>query len=150
MFEMRNRFDFSTPAEIVNHRLEMIQARIKDNIRVENILEEYNISRPVFYKFVKRYNEYGKLGLHNISKAPLNHGRKTPLEKENNLLTLYQKYPFFSSYELHELVSIPAKTIQRILRKRAIKKYYLPKSQKKTILQKLKMELQQKRNKPQK
>ena len=150
MFEMRNRFDFDTPPEIVDHRLEMIQVRIKDNVRVEDILEEYNLSRPVFYKFLKRYHDYGKLGLHNFSRAPLNHGRKTLQEKENSLLALCQKYPFFSSYELHELVSIPAKTIQRILRKRAIKKSYLPKSQKKTILQKLRMELQQKRNKPQK
>lgn len=150
MFEMGNRFNLNTPSEIVNRRYEMIQHRIKDNVCVEEILEKYNVSRPVFYKFVNRYDEYGKLGLHNISKAPLNHGRKTPPEKENNLLAIYQKYPFFSSYELHELVSIPAKTIQRILKNKAIKKSYLPKSQKKTILQKLKMEFQQKRNKPQK
>jgi len=118
----------------VNHRYEMIQHRIKDSVSVEEILEKYDVSRPIFYKFFKRYNEYGKLGLHNISKAPLNHGRKTSPEKENNLLVLYQKYPFFSSYELQELVSIPAKTIQKIFKRKKMHKSYLPKSQKKTIL----------------
>ena len=145
MFDMGNRFNLNTPLEIVNHRYEMIQHRIKNNVCVEEILEKYDVSRPIFYKFVKRYNEYGKLGLHNISKAPINHGRKTPPKKENYLFDLSQKYPLFSSYELHELVSIPAKTIQRILRKRAIKKSYLPKSQKKTILERLKKEMHQRK-----
>jgi len=145
MFEMGNRFNLNTPLEIVNHRYEMIQHRIKDSVSVEEILEKYDVSRPIFYKFFKRYNEYGKLGLHNISKAPLNHGRKTSPEKENNLLVLYQKYPFFSSYELQELVSIPAKTIQKIFKRKKMHKSYLPKSQKKTILEKLKRELEQKR-----
>ena len=145
MFEMGNRFNLSTPLEIVNHRYEMIQHRIKDDASVEEILEKYDVSRPIFYKFFKRYNEYGKLGLHNISRAPLNHGRKTSTKKENDLLTIYPKYPFFSSYELQELVSIPAKTIQKIFKRKGLPKSYLPKSQKKTILERLKRGLEQKR-----
>ncbi len=144
MFEMGNRFNFNTPLEIVNRRYEMIQQRIKDNTSVEKILEKYDVSRPIFYKFFKRYNEYGKLGLHNISRAPLNHGRKTSPEKEYCLMSMYQKYPYFSSYELNELVPIPAKTIQKIFKREGLKKVYLPKPQKKTILERLKREIQRK------
>lgn len=144
MFDMRNRFDLTTPPDMVNRRLAMIQMKLQQNKPVEKILEHYDISRPVFYKHFNRYKEYGKLGLYNLSKAPLHHGRETSSEKQEELLQLYHKHPYFSSYEFQELVSIPAKTIQKILKRKKIIKSYLPKSKKKTILEKLKKELRQK------
>ena len=109
-------FNMNTPKELISQRFEMIQTKEKGNKIIE-VLNRYNISRPVFYKFYNRYNEYGIKGLHDLSKAPHNHGRKTPLEKESCLYRLCRQYPFFSSYEYNELVDIPASTIQRIIKK---------------------------------
>ena len=145
MFEMGNRFDLNTPTEVVERRLEMIHTRIKKVETVEEILNQYDVSRRIFYKFLKRYHEYGKMGLYNISRAPLRHGRETSPQKVNELVGLHQKHPYFSSYELHDIVPIPANTIQRILKKRGLEKSYMPKAQKKNILQKLKREILQRR-----
>jgi len=145
MFEMRNRFNLQTPKNVVNQRLEMVYMRLNENKPVKEILFKFQISRPVFYKHLNRYKEYGKMGVYNLSRAPLNNGRKTPNIKTTELLNLYNKYPFFSSYELNKLVSIPPATIQRILKRKKCKKIYKSKSEKKKLLEKLKKELRQKR-----
>lgn len=135
------KFNMNTPEDLVLQRFEMIQAKERGE-KVVNILNKSNISKPLFYKFYNRYVEYGKLGLNNLSKAPHNHGRRTPIDKEEYLYQLYKKHPYFSSYELHELVGIPPSTIQRIFKRNNFVRVYKPKSEKKRILERLKKELQ--------
>lgn len=133
-------FNMNTPEDLVLQRLEMIQAKERGG-KVVNILNKSNISKPLFYKFYNRYLKYGKLGLYNLSKAPHNHGRRTSIEKEEYLHQLYKEYPYFSSYELYELVDIPPSTIQRIFKRNNLVKVYKPKSEKKRILERLKKDL---------
>lgn len=130
-------FDMNTPDGLIAQRREMMQAKERGET-IKSILEKYNISRPTFYKIYKRYQKYGELGLHDLSKAPHNHGRKTSAEKEEQLLRLYQDHPYFSSYELNELVDVPISTIQRIAKRNGFVKVYKPKSEKKVILERLK------------
>lgn len=130
-------FDMNTPDGLIAQRRDMMQA--KDNgEKVKSILEKYNVSRPIFYKFWKRYQKYGELGLHDLSKAPHNHGRRTQVEKEEQFHQLYRDHPYFSSYEFHELVDIPPSTIQRIGKRNNFVKVYKPKNEKKMILENLK------------
>lgn len=143
MFQMPN-FNVHTPEDIVEKRFSMIQEK-EEGTKVDLILNKYGFTKPTFYKFYKRYQLFGKAGLHNLSKAPLNHGTKTNKQDEKMVEDLFIQHPYFSSYELNELISINPRTIQRIIKRKNLKKVYKPKSQKKTILQKLKMELQQKR-----
>ena len=130
-------FNMNTPKEVISHRFEMIKAKERGE-KIADVLDEYSISRPVFYKIYCRYTEYGIKGLHDLSKAPYNHGRKTPFKKEACLFRLYRQYPFFSSYEYSEIVDIPPSTIQRIVKKNKFVKVYKPKREKKLILDKLK------------
>ena len=145
MYEMRNTFDLQTPNEIVEARFDMIQSRVKEDKPINDILSVFKVSRPIFYKFYSRFMQYGRLGLHNLSRAPHNHGRKTPKNKENILLQYHSKYPFFSSYEFSQLTGLNPRTIQRIKRRRKLRKTYMPKKEKKIILGKLKKELQKER-----
>lgn len=147
MYEMRNRFDLSTPVSIINHRLKMVQAKLTQHQPVEKVLSIFDVSRPILYKFIGRFKTYGKLGLHNISKAPLNHGRQTPHEKVELLFEIHKEHPYFSSYELNEVVDIPISTIQRIHKKRNLRKVYKPKKLKKKILEKLKKDLKKRKKK---
>lgn len=133
-------FNMNTPKEVISHRFEMIKAKEKGD-KIVDVLNRYNISRPVFYKFYSRYIEYGIKGLHDLSKAPHNHGRKIPFEKEVYLSILYRQYPFFSSYEYNEIVGIPPSTIQRIIKRNKFVKIYKPKGEKKLILEKLRREI---------
>lgn len=130
-------FNMNTPKEVISHRFEMVKSKEKGD-KIVDVLNRYDISRPVFYKFYSRYTEYGIKGLHDLSKAPHKHGRKTPFEKEVYLSRLYRQYPFFSSYEYNELVDIPPSTIQRIIKRNKFVKIYKPKREKKLILEKLK------------
>ena len=130
-------FEMNTPDGLIAQRREMIRAKEKGE-KIKSILEKYNVSKPIFYKICKRYQKYGELGLHDLSKAPHNHGRRTQAEKEEQLRRLYRDHPYFSSYEFHELVDIPPSTIQRIAKRNNFVKVYKPKNGKKMILERLK------------
>lgn len=67
---------------------------------------KYNISRTIYYRWLKRYKSEGIDGLDNIKKnfVPKN---KTSAEIENTLLNLFKKYPHYGpkaiKYLLEEL-----------------------------------------------
>lgn len=147
MFEMINRFDLSTPVNMINFRLEMVQSRLKKGEPVAETLIRFGVSRRILYKFIKRFKEYGKLGLCNLSKSPLNHGRQTPHEKIKRLFEVYEEHPYFSDYELNEIVSIPRSTIQYIRKKNNLVKIYKPKKLKKKILEELKKDIKKRKKK---
>jgi len=133
--------------DIICTRYEMVQARIKDKRQVISILEEYKVSRPTFYRHLNRFEEYGIFGLRGLSKAPKHNINKTPEEEEKELIKLHNKYPYLSSYELEEICGLGYKAIQRIRKRNNLKKVYMPKSQKKTLLKKLKEKYQKMREK---
>ena len=143
MLSMPN-FNANTPQTLLSKRLVMIQAR-KNGEKVKSILIRFNVSRPVFYKFYNRYSQYGKFGLYNLSRAPHYHGLKTPVETEEEVKKLYQKYPYFSSYEINSFTGLNPCLIQRIYKRNNLVKIYKPKKEKKRILEKLKKEFQRKR-----
>ena len=143
MFQMPN-FNVHTPNHIIDLRLAMISEK-EDGAKMDSILIKYKTTKPTFYKFFKRYHQFGEAGLHDISKAPQNHGTKTSEKDERVVEELFVQHPYFSSYELNQLIPINPRTIQRIILRKNLKKVYKPKSQKKTILEKLKKESEQKR-----
>ena len=143
MFQMPN-FNTHTPNHIIDLRLAMIRER-EEGEKIDSILVKYKTTKPTFYKFFKRYHQFGGAGLHDISKAPHNHGTKTSAKDEKKIEELFVQHPYFSSYELNQLSSLNPRTIQRIIRRKKLNKVYKPKSQKKTILERLKKKFLQKR-----
>lgn len=129
----------NTPQELISKRFEMIQAKEKGE-KIDTILTKYGVSRPVFYKFFNRYTEIGLNGLYDLSKAPHNHGLKIDLKDEKKIVGLFHMHPYFSSYEMNELVHINPKTIQRVYKRNHLVKIYKPKREKKHLLEQLKKE----------
>ena len=148
MFTMLN-ISPNTPESVINHRLAMISER-NHGSTIDDILIKYKTTKPTFYKFYRRYQEYGKMGLHNLSKAPKKHGTKTNAEDEKSLENLFIQHPYFSSYELNQLISLNPRTIQRIIKRKNLKKVYKPKADKKKILEYLKRKEQLPRGKQKK
>lgn len=142
MLQMPN-FNYNTPSHILEHRLAMINER-KQGTNLNSILVKFKTTKPTFYKFYERYDQFGKSGLYDISKAPKNHGTKTDVQTERKIETLFTQHPYFSSYELNELIPVNPRTIQRIIKRNKLKKVYKHKSEKKKILQKLKSVSQRK------
>ncbi len=140
------RFSQNTPESTIQHRLKMISER-EQGSAINKIIVKYNTTKPTFYKFYQRYQEYGKMGLQDLSKAPQRHGTKTNKEDEKNLEDLFIQHPYFSSYELNQLVSLNPRTIQRIIKRKNLQKVYKPKAEKKKILEQLKRKEQLQRKK---
>lgn len=142
MYYMNEIPDFqATPFELVEQRYNMIQCYLKKEMRVTDILDKFKITSPDFYKYLKRFNVYGKVGLQRLKRGARVPYNKTQIKQEKDLISLHKKYPYFSSYEVNELTGLNPRTIQRIYKRNNLVKTYKPKIEKKPILGKLKREL---------
>lgn len=134
-----------TLESVVNQRYAMIRQYLKKDMRVKDLLIKYGITGPDFYKFLKRFKKYGEVGLQNLKRGRRIPVNKTSPDQEVKVISFHRKYPFFSSYEMDEILSLKPRTIQRILKRYNLKKIYKPKPEKKRILERLKKEYQRKR-----
>lgn len=151
MYYMTTFPDFAkTLNQVVEERYTIIQQYLKKELPVKEMLQKYRITRPDLYKYLKRFHLYGKVGLQNIKRGARIPYNKIDTKQEEVIVSLHKKHPYFSSYEMGELIGIKSRTISRVKKRNGLQKSYLPKSKKKNILQQLKMEIQQKKNKHQK
>ena len=142
MYYMSQLPDFqTTPLEVVEHRYAMIQCYLNKDERTVDILRKFKVTSPDFYKYLKRYNLYGKVGLQRLKRGAKIPHNKTAANQEIEVELLHKNYPYLSSYELRELIDLNPRTIQRIYRRNNFVKVYKPKKEKKQILGKLKKEL---------
>lgn len=128
----------TTPIEVVDQRYEMIQCYLRKEERTINILNKFKVTSPDFYKYLKRFNLYGRVGLQRLKRGAKVPHNKTPSSQEKEVTSLHKKHPYFSSYELNELINLNPRTIQRIYKRNNYVKTYKPKKEKKLILEKLK------------
>lgn len=120
-----------TPREL--KRYEMVQARLKSGCKIEKILSDYNISRKAFYSNLHKFEKEGIEGL----KSKWGLHRKTEDKKELEFERLFKARPYLSSYEFSELISLKPRTIQRIIERKKLIKSYMPKKERRLILEKL-------------
>lgn len=120
-----------TPREL--KRYEMVQARLKSGCKVVKILSDYHISRKAFYSNLHKFEKGGIQGL----KSKWGKHRKTKDEKELEFKGLFTIYPYLSSYEFSQIISLNPRTIQRIIVRNNLTKSYKPKAQRQIILEKL-------------
>nr|WP_245520880.1 MULTISPECIES: helix-turn-helix domain-containing protein [unclassified Mesorhizobium] len=55
----------------------------------------YGISRKTGYKWLRRYREFGPEGLHDLPRAPLNHGRTTALDLVERIVAAKETHPLW-------------------------------------------------------
>ena len=112
----------------------MVQARLKEGHKVEKILSDYGVSRRTFYVNLHKFESEGIKGL----KSRWGEHRKTNKKTEEKFLELFKEHPYFSSYEFSEIISLNARTIQRIIVRKKLTKVYKPKKERKGIFENIK------------
>ena len=121
-----------TPKEI--NRYEMVQARLKSGCKIEEILQNYHISRRAFYVNLHKFEKEGIEGL----KSKWGKHRKTDESKEITFEKLFKEHPYFSSYEFSQVIRLNPRTIQRIISRKNLIKIHKPKKERMKILEELK------------
>lgn len=120
-----------TPREL--KRYNMVQARLKSGCKIVKILSDYNISRKAFYSNLHKFENEGIQGL----KSRWGKHRKIEDKKEIEFERLFRIYPYFSSYEFSQIISLNPRTIQRIIVRKNLNKSYKPKAQRQIVLGKM-------------
>lgn len=116
------------------NRYEMVQARLKSGCKIEEILSNYHISRRAFYVNLHKFEKEGIEGL----KSKWGNHRKTDKTIELKFEKLFKEHPYFSSYELSQIIKLNPRTIQRIIIRKNLSKVHKPRKEKMKILEELK------------
>jgi len=116
------------------NRYEMVQARLKHNCKIEEILSDYHISRRAFYVNLHKFEKEGIEGL----KSKWGNHRKTDKTIELKFEKLFKEHPYFSSYELSQIIKLNPRTIQRIIIRKNLSKVHKPRKERMKILEELK------------
>ena len=79
--------------KVMDLKIQLISDWQTKDFNVTELSQKYGISRPIVYKWIRRYEAHGIEGLQNQSRAPLQRPNKTPesiinlilQEKVNNI-----------------------------------------------------------------
>ena len=73
---------------VMDERLGFIDAWLQHEKTMTELCERFGISRKTGYKWLGRYRQFGPAGLHDLPRAPLNHGRATAAELVARIVAL--------------------------------------------------------------
>lgn len=93
--------------EIMEERTRFMAEWLENEVSRTELCERYGISRKTGYKWAARFAASGPAGLHDLPRAPLNHGRETSAELVDRIVGLKETYPRWG----------PKKLIERLKRK---------------------------------
>lgn len=79
--------------KVEEQRLQVVLAYIQDEASMTALCKQYGISRKTGYKWVERYQEHGKQGLKDLSRAPHNPNSCYESEIIERAIDLKQKKP---------------------------------------------------------
>lgn len=88
-------------SSVVETRFEFV-SRVLEGEKISDLCREFNISRKTGYKFLERYQGYGRRGLEDFSKAPLRVARKTSESTEKLIIDLRLQRPTWGSLKIRE------------------------------------------------
>jgi transposase len=77
----------------MDERLKFIEGWLRDEMTKTELCERFGISRKTGYKWWRRYGEFGPAGLHDLPRAPLDHGRATTADLVERIVALKEAYP---------------------------------------------------------
>jgi len=67
---------------------------------VKDLCQEFDISRPLGYKYIRRYEEYGPEGLADLPKTPHTSPNKTPSNIEKAIIAFRRKHPRYGALKI--------------------------------------------------
>ncbi|UCI20249.1 integrase core domain-containing protein [Mesorhizobium sp. B2-1-8] len=80
---------------IMDERLRFVVDCLAGEETMSALCGAYGISRKSGYKWLGRYREFGPEGLHDLPRAPLEHGRATAAELVDRILAEKQAHPLW-------------------------------------------------------
>lgn len=106
--------------DIEQQRVRFVVAASQREKPLQQLCQEFGISRPTGYVWLERYREQGLAGMRERSRRPHSSPQRTVGEREQAVLELRQRYPDWGARKLQVLlarqgVALPASTIHRIL-----------------------------------
>lgn len=111
--------------DVREQRVEFVVAAKRREKSFRALCEEFEVSRPTGYLWLRRFRERGVEGIAEGSRRPRRSPGKTTPEWEQQVVELRQRYPDWGARKLHVLlrqrgVVLPASTIHRILLRRGL------------------------------
>ncbi len=80
---------------IMDERLGFVADCLAGEETMSELCAAYGISRKTGYKWLGRYREFGPEGLHDLPRAPLNHGRATASELVERIVAAKETHPLW-------------------------------------------------------
>ena len=111
--------------DIQEQRVRFVVAASRREKTFGILCQEFEVSRPTGYLWLRRYQEQGLAGIAERSRRPHVSPRRTGGEWEQQVVELRQRYPDWGARKLQVLlrragVNLPASTIHRILLRRGL------------------------------
>ena len=78
---------------LMDERVRFIADWLADESTMSGLCAAYGISRKTGYKWLGRYRELGPEGLHDLPRAPLNHGRATAPDLVERIVAVKETHP---------------------------------------------------------
>jgi putative transposase len=85
---------------IMDERLKFVEQCLREDETMSALCERFGISRKTGYKWLGRYRELGALGLHDLPRAPLHHGRATAPDIVARIVALKEAHPSWGPKKL--------------------------------------------------
>jgi len=106
--------------EIQEQRVRFVVAASRQEKSMVALCQEFGISRPVGYEWLRRYRQGGVGAIAEHSRRPRQSPRRTPEALEQRVLGLRQRYPDWGARKLRVLlqregIELARSTIHRIL-----------------------------------
>jgi transposase InsO family protein len=108
-----------------DQRMRFVMCVSRAGTTLREACEEFQISRPTGYQWLRRYQAGGIAGVVEKSRRPLNSPRQTAVEIEQRVVELRQQRPDWGARKLHVLLAregipLPVVTVHRILLRRGL------------------------------
>ena len=85
---------------IMDERLKFVAACLSGEETMAGLCEAYGISRKTGYKWLERFKVHGPAGLHDLPRAPLNHGRATAAELVERIVAEKEAHPLWGAKKI--------------------------------------------------
>jgi len=90
----------------MNERNKLIDAWLSREFNITQLSERFKVSRKTIYKWLGRYDLYGREGLVDVSRAPINTPHKTPTEIRDQIVRLKHRFPYWGPMKLNDYLRL--------------------------------------------
>lgn len=89
---------------VMEQRLEFCMLAIKEKANISDLCKRFQISRPIGYKWLKRFMQFGITGIEDLSRKPKTSPFRTKTEIEQYLVSLRKENPEWGSKKIHKIL----------------------------------------------